>query len=1824
MGEAGLHLRMARGMKRHAARLGLGVVLASVAAVSAAAPRIGVSPGAFDVRTAYGTTASVQLRLANTGDSPLTVELTARGPLPDPGGLRPTETSSTVGDEAGRVPSPSPVTRARATRPWASGVGPQPISAPPAARTALTGVRVLILYAGGQVEPLRDQLRAFPEFQSVDIHDLGFTTPSLEQLRSYACVLVVNASARFDPVATGDVLADYVDGGGGLVLTLASFVNGYEIGGRLLSGGYMPFQLEGNSIGGTHTLGTRDATHPILAGITDLKGELLFTVTRRPDATDVARWDNQVPVIATLPRVAAINLFVALPGYASGQVGELLRNALVWSVGQLDWLSLSSRHVVVAPGTEEVVDVTFDATAAAAGLYLAELVLAHDDPAQPELHLPIRFTVTGEPRLRLTAGEASQSSTVIFGDQGQETVHHLVVPEPHPDTLRVELTVEGDFGDAQEMATLSVEGRAIGVAGQVGGNCVTATRSFPLGRTIVHALLADGVVDATVRNTVLVDPLCPTNHHTVRLFYERPGDVLRFDPVFVGRSSLAELVFHNTGAEILHVNAIRTSDGAFTVTQDTLTVAPHSHRALPVRFRPLVVAPATATLTFSSDDATQPSVTVRLEGVGLPPPDVDASPLSVAARLLVGGSTARQVMIRNTGGSPLPFQLRARGAFRAATRPRSVERPTAPRPPEVPLVSIELDETRPGAPGSPAGEDDRVPHSTEAGAVAQLASVHSSTPGANVLLIQDAAPFGTHANENVLSGFGAAFDIATSAELDTIDLHRYRVVIIPSDQPVRAYGRLSDIAEKLEDFVGAGGVLEAHVAGWGFNDGDAELLVLPGGVTVQRQTTDAAHIVMPDHPLAAGVPSNLPGTSASHAWLRDLPSATDIVGVDDFGFPNLIVYSLGRGMVVATGLTLEFAHAYGQAAGPVLESMIRFSLDAYPRWLSFAPVSGEVPPGGEVPVSVMFQAGGLDGGDYAAEMDILSDDPDEARFSVPVTLHVDGAPDLEVLSRVVTGESRAFYVTAGARTSHRIAVDRPRGGTLVVELEAYGDYGGAGELAVLTMEGSVLGSVGGLGGDCVLGRRTFFIPASLSDLLLADGVLELSVQNTVLVDPTCATNEHVVRVSHAETPFPLRFRDTFVGGRDRRGFVVRNRGSAPLTLRALTTSDAQFTISPASAVLEPRQELVLKAEFLPAGTGSLSASLRVQSDDPDTPDALLTFSGRGLAAPALETPMAGLSLDVFAGEVLSHETRLTNRGAAPLEARWLALADWHPTPAVAAPDALTAEEIPDSPVAGTAPARDGRDSAARSASKSQPLPGLASARARVLLIEDLAPWGRLTDEAILDSLGIPYDRVPSASFGATDLSPYSLVILPGDQTTAYYGRVGSLRSKLAAWVERGGVLEAHLASLGSNNGEGSLMTIPGGVYSRGSAESHNQVEVPGHPLVAGVAASFTGTFASMGTLIGAPDDALVLTRDVTGAATLVLYRYGSGLVIAGTHPYEYGFNVDQPSGRLLRNLLTFALSGSGQWLHATSGRITVAPGASVVTPFTLDTRALEPGEYTGSLQLTTNDPRAIWNGYPVLLRVANLHATLSLADDALESGKGRRHLDVRMRLPSGTGPASVDLASVRLNGVAALVKRSDDDEPDDDDLAGGASVASASTPFDGEDGDRGEGRHTRRVKLRFDRATVLATLPDSGRGELTLTGALSDGNRFLARDSVTVGGDCDDDDDRDLTAGGASAATSLAAAPERASLRLGPNPMLSSGALQLELTLARAGRAEVQVYSLDGRLVREIAAGERPPGVHALAWDGLDRTGRVAPAGVYLVRVRAPGLAMSKRVVRVR
>jgi len=65
-------------------------------------------------------------------------------------------------------------------------------------------------------------------------------------------------------------------------------------------------------------------------------------------------------------------------------------------------------------------------------------------------------------------------------------------------------------------------------------------------------------------------------------------------------------------------------------------------------------------------------------------------------------------------------------------------------------------------------------------------------------------------------------------------------------------------------------------------------------------------------------------------------------------------------------------------------------------FLSATPAQGSVAMGQSLDVSVTFDAFGLFGGDYDAEIEILSNDPDESQVFIPAHLHVTGAPDISL------------------------------------------------------------------------------------------------------------------------------------------------------------------------------------------------------------------------------------------------------------------------------------------------------------------------------------------------------------------------------------------------------------------------------------------------------------------------------------------------------------------------------------------------------------------------------------------------------------------------------------------------------------------------------------------------------------------------------------------------------------------------------------------------------------------------------------------------------------
>jgi MYXO-CTERM domain-containing protein len=106
---------------------------------------------------------------------------------------------------------------------------------------------------------------------NIDTYSLFNGAPSLQMLQQYCSVLVMTDAGPPDPGALGDVLADFVDGGGGVVVS--TFALDFGIDGRFRSQNYLPMDAQGQLQGSPQTLGTiYDASHPILNGVGSFNG----------------------------------------------------------------------------------------------------------------------------------------------------------------------------------------------------------------------------------------------------------------------------------------------------------------------------------------------------------------------------------------------------------------------------------------------------------------------------------------------------------------------------------------------------------------------------------------------------------------------------------------------------------------------------------------------------------------------------------------------------------------------------------------------------------------------------------------------------------------------------------------------------------------------------------------------------------------------------------------------------------------------------------------------------------------------------------------------------------------------------------------------------------------------------------------------------------------------------------------------------------------------------------------------------------------------------------------------------------------------------------------------------------------------------------------------------------------------------------------------------------------------------------------------------------------------------------------------------------------
>lgn len=189
-------------------------------------------------------------------------------------------------------------------------------------------------------EEIRDKMMCTQLFHRIDIVDVTTELPTADQLAEYDAVLAYTGptSPPSDGVALGDLLADFVGGGGGLVLAGGATGSETALAGRLLSQNIAPVSYGTFlAFGGNQTVsiveeyaflpGPRAADdpgpirgHEAINGVNEIDGgNASWQVTGmvvHPPAVEIATWSTGEPAVVvveppsdSLGRVAVVNLY---------------------------------------------------------------------------------------------------------------------------------------------------------------------------------------------------------------------------------------------------------------------------------------------------------------------------------------------------------------------------------------------------------------------------------------------------------------------------------------------------------------------------------------------------------------------------------------------------------------------------------------------------------------------------------------------------------------------------------------------------------------------------------------------------------------------------------------------------------------------------------------------------------------------------------------------------------------------------------------------------------------------------------------------------------------------------------------------------------------------------------------------------------------------------------------------------------------------------------------------------------------------------------------------------------------------------------------------------------------------------------------------------------------------------------------------------------------------------------------------------------------------------------------------------------------------------
>jgi hypothetical protein len=441
-----------------------------------------------------------------------------------------------------------------------------------------------------------------------------------------------------------------------------------------------------------------------------------------------------------------------------------------------------------------------------------------------------------------------------------------------------------------------------------------------------------------------------------------------YGSLFVGLTAVETLVVANDGTDLLSVSGVSTNNPDYTVDGAPFSLSAGETRDLLVTFAPPSAGLSTGELTITSDDPGEPTVVVQLTGSGVDPPVMAVSPESLHSDLFTGGTASHAVTIENNGGSNLTWN-----AFMAVSASATQNYTlTAPQP---------------------GGEDaDGVVVGSEGTRTEPITASLEDLTGVNIMydrshgqtfssgwstIIADLQARGATVVENTLfitSELLGDYDVVWTTDIsvpwNVVELSALEAWILNGGGFVFEGDNTATVPiyNALLTAVGAGIV---------YSDTDG-VSGTTANIYPHETTTDVANIYL----------------SANIGHLSTVISPAERLVDDVVGVANSAYSQVGGGRIVAMADEIFLNSRMGLDDNQLFANQVFDWVAGTVDWLSFSPTEGVIEPGQSEDLTVDFDATGLEGGDFDANVVIAGNDPFNAEVSVSAHMHVVGAPDI--------------------------------------------------------------------------------------------------------------------------------------------------------------------------------------------------------------------------------------------------------------------------------------------------------------------------------------------------------------------------------------------------------------------------------------------------------------------------------------------------------------------------------------------------------------------------------------------------------------------------------------------------------------------------------------------------------------------------------------------------------------------------------------------------------------------------------------------------------------